>query len=161
MKKTNNIPIIIFKYFTVALMLIYMSSLLLATKISNADFADVQQATTEKVDMQTVQQAGNRLIRRFYGLNAADYTNVILYYPVTNMGAEEIFLIQLDDQSQSAEVVQAIEARLAAQKKSFTGYGIEQMELLENSIINVQGNYILFVVNPNAKEIDQAFRDSL
>jgi len=82
-------------------------------------FADVQQATTEQVDMQTVQQAGNRLIKRFYGLNAADYTNIILYYSVTNMGAEEIFLIQLDDQSQSAEVVQAIEARLAAQKKSF------------------------------------------
>jgi len=35
------------------------------------------------------------------------------------------------------------------------------MELLDNSIINVQGNFILFVVNPNAKEIDQAFRDSL
>jgi len=38
MKKTNNIPIIIFRYFTVALMLIYISSLLLVTKISNADF---------------------------------------------------------------------------------------------------------------------------
>lgn len=138
-----------------------MASLLFFTKTSTANFEDVQKATVENIDMQTVQQAENRLIKRFYGLDANDYVNVILFYPVTNMGAEEIFLVQLKDQSQSANVVEAIERRLAAQKKSFEGYGIEQTVLLDNCIISDQGNYILFVVNSNAKEIEQAFRDSL
>lgn len=34
--------------------------------------------------------------------------------------------------------------------KSFEGYGIEQYDLLSNSIVEVQGNYILFVVHENA-----------
>jgi len=118
----------------------------------------------EQVDMQTVPTGRKSFwLKDSNGLNAADYTNIILYYSVTNMGAEEIFFDSTGwSNHKVAEVVQAIEARLAASKEKFCrGYGIEQMELLDNSIINVQGNFILFVVNPNAKEIDQAFRDSL
>ncbi|MGB4609775.1 MAG: DUF4358 domain-containing protein [Saccharofermentanales bacterium] len=161
MKKKKHVSIIILKHFSVFLMLLYMASLLFFTKTSTANFADVQKATMENVNMQVVKQAENRLIKRFYGLDATNYANIILFYPVTNMGAEEIFLVQLHDQAQSADVVEAIERRLTAQKKSFEGYGVEQTELLNNSIISVRGNYILFVVNSDAKEIDQAFRDSL
>ena len=44
---------------------------------------------------------------------------------------------------------------------SFEGYGIEQYAMLEDHILDVQGNFILYVVNPNAQAADEAFRNSL
>ena len=45
--------------------------------------------------------------------------------------------------------------------KSFEGYGIEQYDLLSNSIVEVQGNYILFVVHEDAAAAAQAFLKAL
>ena len=56
----------------------------------------------------------------------------------------------------------AIEARLETQKKSFDGYGVEQYALLtESSTVDVQGNYILFVVNSDHQAADAAFKQAL
>ena len=54
---------------------------------------------------------------------------------------------------------------LAARKKSqlntFKGYGATQTDLLNKSIIDVQPNYILYVVDPQASLIDDAFKKAL
>lgn len=144
-------------------MLIFVSTLFGGGKsISNAAFADVKAAVISGVDMSEMQMAENRMIKRLYGISSGDYENVVLYYPTTNMGAEEILLVQLSDPSQSDALVAAIESRLATQKKSFDGYGAEQTDLLTNfSRIDVQGNYVLFVVNKNAATIAANFENSL
>lgn len=45
--------------------------------------------------------------------------------------------------------------------KSFEGYGVEQYDLLSNSVVEIQGNYILFVVHENAAATAQAFLKAL
>ena len=82
---------------------------------------------------------------------------MVLYYPSTNMGAEEIFLAKLKNVEQAGEVKKAIEGRLASQKKSFDGYGTNQTELLNNSILRVEGNYALFVVAEDPTKASGAF----
>ena len=59
-------------------------------------------------------------------------------------------------------VSDAIEARLQTQKNTFEGYGVEQYDLLTNhAVVEVRGNYILFVVSPNAEAARKAFRGAL
>ena len=56
----------------------------------------------------------------------------------------------------------AVEARLETQKTSFDGYGLEQYDLLTNhSILDIRGNYVLFVVHKDAAAVQQAFRGAL
>ena len=74
-----------------------------------------------------------------------------LYSPASNMDAQELLIIKLKDNSQAEAVTEAINARLETQMNSFEGYGIEQYAMLENHILDVQGNFILYVVNPNAR----------
>ena len=129
---------------------------------SSAAFETVQAAVIQGVDMTNMQQAENRMLKRLYGLSSGDYEGIVLYYPTTNMGAEEILLVKLADTDQADTVTAAIDSRLATQKKSFDGYGTDQTDLLTNySIIDVQGNYILFVVNYDCDGIDAAFQGSL
>ena len=126
--------------------------------VSSADPVEVAEAVVETIDMENMLEADNQLIKRFYGLDPASFEGCILYYPTTNMMAEEVLIVKLKDMSQQEQVRTAIEKRIETQKTTFEGYGVEQFELLENNaVIEVRGNFILFVVNANSAEAQKAF----
>ena len=130
--------------------------------VSNASPESVETAVTATLDMQTMQKADNQMVKRLYGFNPADFESCVLYYPTSNMGAEELLIIRLSDASQQQTVTDAVNARLETQKASFDGYGVEQYDMLTNqSVLEVRGNYILFVVNPAANDALNAFLKAL
>ena len=48
------------------------------------------------------------------------------------------------------------------QKNTFEGYGVEQFEMLSNNaVVEIRGNYVLFVVNANSQAALDAFLDAL
>jgi hypothetical protein len=126
--------------------------------VSNADPVEVAEAVVETIDMENMLEADNQLIKRFYGLDPANFEGCILYYPTTNMMAEEVLIVKLKDMSQQAQVRAAIEKRIETQKTTFEGYGVEQFELLtNNAVVEVRGNFVLFIVNANSAEAQKAF----
>ena len=126
--------------------------------VSNADPVEVAEAVVETIDMENMLEADNQLIKRFYGLDPASFEGCILYYPTTNMMAEEVLIVKLKDTSQQEQVRTAIEKRIQTQKTTFEGYGVEQFELLtNNAVIEVRGNFILFIVNADSAEAQKAF----
>jgi hypothetical protein len=131
-------------------------------KISNADFDSVCAAVEKQLDLTQMQRGSDSVFRRLYSLDSADYDGVMLYWPVSNMDAEELLIIRLKDVSQQDEIRAAVEKRLATQKKSFDGYGAEQYELLTDfSVLDTEGNYVLFVVGRDCDKVEKAFRDAL
>lgn len=152
----------IFRWSAAALALILIVKLCGGTGISNADPAQVAAAVTAELDMSAMQEADNQMVKRLYGLAPSDYEGLYLWYPTTNMGAEEVLVIKLKDPSQADAVRAAVEKRLDTQKTSFDGYGIEQYDLLSNhSILDIRGNYLLFVVHIKAEQAQEAFRKAL
>lgn len=130
--------------------------------VSNAAFADVSAAVVPEVDKTNMAEAENQMVKRLYGLDPANFEGCTLYYPRTNMDAEELLVIKLKEVSQQAEVRSAIEARLQSQKDVFDGYGVSQTDLLTNfSVVDVRGNFVLFVVSKNCDAAQLAFRDAL
>lgn len=131
------------------------------TKESKASLKTVTEKVVKAIEIEGMEESNNRMFKKFYGLNASDYEGITLYAPVTNMNAEELLIVKLKDSSQAESVTQAINNRLETQKSSFEGYGIEQFDMLKNHILDVQGNFILYIVHPDADKADQAFRNSL
>ena len=130
--------------------------------ISDADPNAVREAVTARMDLSNVLEADNQMIRRLYGLDIAAYEGCILYYPATNMGAEELLIVKLSDPEQAQTVQSAIEKRLQTQKNTFDGYGVEQYDLLTNhAVVEVRGNYVLFAVGQTSDQVRQAFLDAL
>ena len=158
-RNTNTYKII--KGILAIILIVYIIFLFVGGGFSDANFDDVKNSVLNSTDLSNMQEAEPRMIKRLYGLSAADYEGMALYYPTTNMGADEIFLAKLSDDAQHDEVIAAINARLDKQKKSFDGYGVEQTKLLNESIIDDRGNYILFVVSASADLIDVTFKNSL
>lgn len=128
---------------------------------SSASFDSVRSAVLQTLDLADMQEADAQMVRRLYGFAPSEVDGCLLYYPATNMGARELLIVKLSDLSQQKSVSDAIQARKQTQMKSFEGYGIEQYDLLSNSIVEVQGNYILFVVHEDAAAAAQAFLKAL
>ena len=152
-------PIIftVLKVICLAALVFFLYTKMSGSRLSTVTFADMQSAVTGAADMATMQEADNQMIKRLYGLDPSLYDGVCLYYPLTNMGAEELFLLKLKDISQQDEVRSAIEGRLATQKKSFEGYGIEQSAMLNRSVYEVRGNYAIFVSADDTAPMKNAF----
>lgn len=126
--------------------------------VSNADPVEVAAAVTETIDMTNMLEGDNKMIKRFYGLDPAAFEACILYYPTTNMMAEELLIVKLADMSQQEQVRAAIEARIDTQKTTFEGYGVEQFEMLSNNaVVEIRGNFVLFVVNNASADALKAF----
>ena len=130
--------------------------------ISNADFQDVSAAVMKTVDTANMQQAENRMVKRLYGLEPGSFEGCLLYYPTTNMGAEEVLIVKLSDTAQGEPVADAVQQRLQTQRNTFEGYGVEQFDLLTNHyVLQVQGNFVLFAVGEFSTDALAAFRDAL
>ena len=138
--------------------LVLLISMFGGNTASSAEAADVAAAVVETIDMTNMVLAENQMIKRLYGLDPASFEGCVLYYPNTNMMAEEVLILKLQDTAQQDSVRAAIEARVETQKTTFDGYGVEQYALLtDNCIIEVRGNYVLFVVNAASAEAQKAF----
>ncbi len=161
MKSTKIILLEVLKWLFVAALCVFLYFMLSANRESRVAFSDVQEAVISAADLTPMAEGDNQTLKRLYGLSASDYENVLLYYPTTNMGAEELLLIQLKDLSQQQAVKDAIESRLDTQKKSFDGYGVDQYAMLEKAVVEVQGNYILLVVANDPAPVRKAFLGAL
>ena len=70
--------------------------------------------------------------------------------------------MKLREVSQQETVRQAVEARIATQKNTFEGYGVEQFALLsDHAVVEVRGNYVFFVVNAQSAAARDAFLKAL
>lgn len=149
------------KYILILFLLVFIVSLLSSGEISDADLKDVSKQVVKAYGAKGLSRADNRMVKRLYGINANDYEGVTLYVSDSNMKVEELLIVKLKDVSQSEAVEAAIEGRLDKQLESFEGYGVEQSKLLKDHVLDVKGNYILYVVDKKAKKADKAFQKSL
>ena len=150
------------RWTAVVLALICLLTMFGSNKISNADPAEVEAAVVAQLHMSAKVKADNQMVKRLYDLDPAAFESCILYYPNTNMMAEELLILKLSDTAQQQSVRAAIEARVETQKTTFDGYGVEQYALLtDNCIIDIRGNFVLFVVNADCDAAQKAFAGAL
>ena len=162
MRKQKTLPgspvlFIVLKAVCLAAIVVFLYSRMSGSRLSTVSFEEMQSAVAGAADLNTMQEADNQMIKRLYGLDPSDFDGICLYYPLTNMGAEELFLVKLRDISQQAAVQDAIDGRLSTQKKSFEGYGIEQSAMLNRSVSEVRGNFAVFISADDPSPMKSAF----
>ena len=122
-----------------------------------ADFSVLREQAEQAMDTTGMRQADAQLLRRLYGLNGGELAGWALWTSEDNMAVEELLLAECVSEAQAEQVREALEARRNTQIQNFEGYGPEQVRLLEDSIMEVRGVYVLFVVSEQAREVKDAF----
>ncbi len=139
----------------------FIFSMCYTGKNSNANVEDVVNAVIPYMDSDKVKLGDANMVQKLYGLDINEFEGVTLYYPVSNMDADELFVVKLKDSSQQEAVKSAIEARLATQLSNFDGYGDEQTAMLNASQTYVSGNYAIFISGNQAVDGLNAFKKAL
>ena len=127
-----------------------MILLLSGNKTKDVPLSQVDAAFSAEFSLEGMEKAGEMRFKRSFGLNAAEYEDVLYYTPDNTMSVNEFLVVRMKDESQLAEVRAGLEARLATQKKNFDGYGTDQTALLNNAKIWTAGPYAVFIVSRDA-----------
>lgn len=142
-------------------LLVFISSMLITKSDSKKSVGDVEKSITEAVDLSNMEKGGDRDVRRAFGINVNDYDGVAYYKPVSTMDVEEILIVKLKSNDQADALESAVQSRVDSQLQSFQGYGAEQCQLLENAVIKVQGNFVLYAVSKDTSACKETFLSSL
>ncbi|MDD6712381.1 MAG: DUF4358 domain-containing protein [Sharpea porci] len=144
----------------IVLLVVFIFQTVAGAKPSQTKFGDMQKVIT-KYQSKNTTLGTNQTLKRLYKINPSLYEGAVVFAPNSTMDANEMLLVKLKDKSQGEQVKALIEARKKTQLNTFKGYGTIQTDLLNKSIIDVQPNYVLYVVGENAQKADEAFRKAL
>ena len=149
------------RYGMLMLLVVFIVALLGADKTSETKIETVEKAVEKEVPLTGMHSVQSQMVKRLYGLNVNDYEGVVLYISDSNMGAEELLIVKLADTSQAEAVESAVQTRIENQENSFEGYGVEQYQLLQEHVLDVEGNYVFFMVHKEAQKAQKAFLKNL
>lgn len=143
------------------LILVYIVLLLLYASGSTKPFEEVSAAVEGLLDKESLVKQDAQALKRYYGLNSADYEGVMYYSAEFSISALEVLLIEVETDQQVQEVRDAVEDRLESRKNTFEGYAPEQVQLIEQAQLLVRGRFIFLAVSPDAENYAAAFTNSL
>ncbi len=95
------------------------------------------------------------LFDSLYGIAGEDVKGKVVYTSA-EATADEVAVIEATDADAAARVKEAVETRVADQKDTFESYAPEEVTKLDNAVIEVAGNYVLFCVSGDADKARSA-----
>lgn len=94
------------------------------------------------------------LVPHFYSYDETDVVGCALYQS-TLAAAEEVFVARCADDAAAARVKKACEGRVADQLASYEDYVPAEVPKLKDALLQVSGNYVIFVVSNNTAAAQQ------
>lgn len=151
----------ILKFVAAFLILVYIVLLLIYASGSTKPFEEVAAAVEEQLDTEILVKQDAQALKRYYGLNGADYEGILFYSSEFSISAEEVLLIEVRLDQQVQEVRDAIEERLESRRSTFEGYAPEQAQLIDQAQLQVRGKFIFLAVSKDAEAYVSAFAGGL
>ncbi len=149
------------KYIVIAALVVFVIFIFVRNSGSNKPFSEVEQAIESRIDTGALSKEDSQTFKRDYDLNASDFRGVMLYDSPSHFDAQEILLVEVEDDAQMQEVEDAIDRHIENRLNDFENYIPEQELLLKEAVVTVRGNYILMAVSEDAEEYQRAFLRAL
>ena len=153
--------IILVESLLILLLASVMTVLLWRARTRDVSLEAIEQKLTENYSFEGMEKAGSMRVKRNYGLNSADYPEILCYTPDNTMSVAEILIIKTADEGQNEEVLQAVESRLETQKANFLNYGTDQTYLLEHAEVFTQDQYVVFICGADASAMAETVRKEI
>lgn len=149
------------KFFMAALIVVYVVCLFIFASGSSRTFEEVAGPVDGMINKKRMVKAGERDVKKFYGLNINEYEGVLCYVAKNNLSAEEVLVVKVKDPGQVKEVKDAVYNRLDNRKEDFKGYAPEEERYIDDAIVSVRGNFIFMAVGPDSEQQKDIFFSEL
>ncbi|MEA1962194.1 MAG: DUF4358 domain-containing protein [Bacillota bacterium] len=121
--------------------------------------ADIDTKISQSVDLSNVQKCDSEKLEKYYGVNADELEDFVLYTPAVNIKADEMAIFKVKDETGISDMQNRIEKRLQNKTDSFKEYLPEEYYLVEKHVLVNHGNYVLFAISKDAETIEDIFNE--
>lgn len=118
---------------------------------------EIDEKIKQSVDISTLQVANYAKFKKLYGITRGEVEEFVLYRAPSNIKADEIAIIKVKDANQVNSIKEKILKRADKQAASFRDYLPDEYYLIQNKVLTVNNNYILFAVSKDSEKISSVF----
>lgn len=151
----------VFKYAVMLLIIVYVVMLMQRAGGTTKSYEAIEESVVSAIDQETLEEVNELGFKKSYGLSKADYDGVLLYSSASSMQADEVLLVKVKRADQMSAVQGAVEEYVENRLNDFKGYAPDQVELLNNHVMVIRGDYLFFAVSADAEKYREAFVNSL
>ena len=128
--------------------------------VKTADMAKIKSDLAETINLDFVNVGDEKTLKNLYYINKNDIEDFISYAPKSNMEVEEILVLKTKEGTDISEIKSKIDKRLQKQGESFKNYRPEKYNIIENAVLEEEGQYLIFIVSENASAIKKIIKDN-
>lgn len=149
----KGLGFLLIKIIFAAVLVFFLVSVYSGGDSKDVNLDDIRSQLKSETDItKLMHESSDRDLMQFIGINAADYEQVLYFRNTKALAVDELLLVKAKDESQLAAVEDAVSARIDSQITAYSGYGPEQVKLLENAVVKRVGKYYIYCTAPNADE---------
>ena len=89
----------------------------------------------------------------------ADEVEEFVSYQGSGATSEEIVILKVKDKSNLNSIKDKINARIEERKEAFQSYLPKEVGKIDNNILRVEGNYVIFCVSNDSSKVNQIIND--
>ncbi|MDD3337968.1 MAG: DUF4358 domain-containing protein [Lachnospiraceae bacterium] len=142
----------IIKYGLLAALLVFLVLVYMNNNIKDVPGETLVKTVENLPGVSQMEKGDAATFKRYYHLAESDYDTVVFYYSPDTMAVDELLVVKMTDENQAQELKQALEGRISDQKQNFDGYGTNQMGLLNQAEVQINGKYAFLAISEQAAD---------
>ena len=149
------------KYYLIeiAIIMIIFIGLYPILRVKTADMDAIRNDLDKYYTNQDLVEVGDK--KRFsnlYYINENEVEDFVSYTPRTNMDVEEVLVLKVNENKNVSEIKEKINKRLQKQGESFKNYRPEKYKVIEDAILEQEGQYLIFIVSENSSAVKKIIK---
>lgn len=129
-------------------------------KVKNANMPAIKSDLEENINLDFVNVGDKKTLKNLYYINSNNVEDFISFSPKSNMDVEEILVLKVKEDTDISEIKSKISKRLQKQGESFKNYRPEKYNIIENAVLEEEGQYLIFIVSENVSSIHKIIKDN-
>ena len=149
------------KYYLIeiAIIMIIFIGLYPILRVKTADMDAIRNDLDKYYTNQDLVEVGDKKrLSNLYYINENEVEDFVSYTPRTNMDVEEVLVLKVNENKNVSEIKEKINKRLQKQGESFKNYRPEKYKVIEDAILEQEGQYLIFIVSENSSAVKKIIK---
>ena len=114
----------------------------------------------EDLQSDTMIELSEERVQSYYGFDLDIVEDYSIYVDGSGGFSDEVAVLKAKDTGDINALKDSIQERVDSQEKAFDGYNAKEFKKLEDHLVVVRDNYVLFVVSNDTESAQKIFRNA-
>lgn len=149
------------KWIVAALVLVFAVLMSISPKYKDLSTEKLARDLSDETKLDSMVQFSNSRFKKDFSMNANEFAGVEYYGYEDIMDSETFLLVKGTDEAQLEALKAAISERRSYLMEVFKSYAPENYDLLDRAVLEVRGNYLIFLVMDDSDRVFQTFLEEI